>query len=206
MRTTLVLVTVAFGLVAACGGDSATTGIPIPDGGNNPDGNNGLDGSNNKPDGSNPDGGNNLDGSNNLDGNNAGDGNNSLISTLACGNQTCALPSETCCIDIAPNPNVFKCTGGDAGGACGAGLVELQCKSAADCAGSNVCCLDATVDPAKATCQASCGGVDHVMLCDPNGSAQANRCGDAGACGNQNIDTWGLTPQFGTCGDPMGPF
>jgi hypothetical protein len=205
MRTTLVTLTVGFALVMACGGDTATPTIPLVDGGNTADSASNVDGGN-QPDSSvNPDASVNPDGSTNLDGSTGTDGSSSVITTLACGKQTCALPSESCCVDITGNNPVLTCTGGDAGGSCGQGLVELQCKSSADCSGNNVCCLDATVDPANATCSPACGGTDMAILCDPKGSVQSNKCGDAGTCGNKNIDTWGLTNQYGTCGDTSGP-
>ncbi len=122
--------------------------------------------------------------------------------TLVCGNQSCSLPSESCCVNLT-GPTL-TCTGGD-GSTCAQGNVALKCAKALDCPNNDVCCLDATVDPALGACSATCTGADHITLCDPNGSAQANKCGDAGACGNANIATWGLTKAYGTCGDPMGP-
>ncbi len=201
MRSIMACLTVAVGLVAACGGDTATTGIPTPDSGNGNDGSNNLDGGGNK-DGTVSDANNNPDGFVDPDSGNAGDS-GLISSSISCGKQTCALPSQSCCVDLGP-PLIFVCAGGDAG-ACGQGLVDLQCASAVDCAGNNVCCLDANIDPAKATCQATCSGKDKALLCDPKANDMKNKCGDAGACGNANIDTWGLTKTYGTCGDPMGP-
>ena len=123
-------------------------------------------------------------------------------SSIACGNSTCALPAQSCCYN--PNNNKFSCTGD--GGTCATGDVAIRCASAVDCSSGQVCCLNASVDPATATCAATCTGQDHALLCDPNGTAQANACGDAGACGNGNIDTWGLSTKYGTCGDSSGPF
>jgi hypothetical protein len=122
---------------------------------------------------------------------------------LKCGNATCAS-SQPCCID--PGGPTYTCEA-DAG-ACGAGDALLHCNSNADCSSSTVCCLDASggKDPPVAACAATCGGNGHAVLCDPNGTAQSNRCGDASACGNTNIDTWQLTTNYGTCGDRTGPF
>jgi hypothetical protein len=122
--------------------------------------------------------------------------------SIACGNASCTLPSQACCYN--PNNNKFACSGD--GGTCPTGDVALQCASAVDCTGGQVCCLNASVDPAVAKCAATCTGQDHALLCNPTGTPQANACGDAGACGNGNIDTWGLTNKFGTCGDQTGPF
>ena len=179
-------------LLAACGGED---GVPLTagdggDGSTNPDG--GA-----KPDGSvNPDGSINPDGSVNPDGGTV---------SIQCGQAlTCLAPSSTCCVDVN-NPPQYKCSGGDAG-ACAQGAVSLSCASAVDCPSSQVCCVDATNQNAPVTsCQTTCGGVDHAVVCNPTGTAQANRCGDAGACGNGNIDTWGLTNLFGTCGNTTGP-
>ena len=103
------------------------------------------------------------------------------------------------------NQPLYKCSGGDAG-ACAQGAVTLACASNADCPQSQVCCEDATNKNApSSSCQSTCSGPNHAILCNPNGTAQANRCGDAGACGNGNVDNWGLSKQFGTCGDVPGP-
>ena len=193
----LALACVGFLTAAACGGDNATTGDGGPDGslgdgGNQPDGTANPDGS------TNPDGGTNPDGSTNPDGG-TGDGGGST--SVKCGTSTCALPGP-CCITGA---NTATCVSD--GGACqpGGNDVSLKCASAADCPSSQVCCLDATLTTPAAVCAATCTGQDHAMLCDPSGTAQANACGDAGACGNGNIDTWGLTSAYGTCGDVTGP-
>ncbi len=197
MRDIMVCLTVGLGLVAACGGDLATPGIPDPDSGS--DGNSNKDGSNNT-DGTVTDAKTNPDGFVDTDASNGDGGSGTLIS---CGTTTCG-PSQSCCVDLGP-PLIFVCAGGDAG-ACGVGLIDLHCASAADCVGNDVCCLDANFDPSKATCQASCSGLKKATLCDPKATEMKNNCGDAGVCGTANIATWDLTTAYGTCGDTTGPF
>ena len=121
---------------------------------------------------------------------------------LSCGTSSCSS-GQACCVD-PNNAGTYTCTG-DAG-TCPAGDALLNCKSAADCSSSQVCCIDANVDPAVASCTTTCTGNNRAELCDPNGTTTSNRCGDAGACGNNNIDTWQLTTTYGTCGDKNGPF
>ncbi len=185
--------------VAACGGDNSTTGDGGPDGSLG-DGGNPRDATT-TPDGStSPDGGTNPDGSTTPDGS-TGDGGGGATSVM-CGNSSCALPGP-CCIVNGTTPACIS-----DGGSCQQGDVALQCASNADCPSTQVCCLDATnQNTPAAVCSTTCTGQDHAVICDPNGTAQANRCGDAGACTTNNNGTWGLPNNgYGVCGNSQGPF
>lgn len=184
----------------ACGGTDVTPGGK--DGG--PDGTVGTDGGGTVPDGStNTDSGAGGDGAMNPDGNTITDGgaDGSMNGGVPCGMMTCAQ-NEKCCVDINGMAPVYTCTSMT----CMAGQVELSCNSNKDCPMNQVCCLNAAPDPYVVSCQSSCKGANHAILCDPMGTAMNNSCGDAGACGNMNIDTWGLSTNYGTCGDTNGPF
>ena len=127
------------------------------------------------------------------------------MNTTTCGTTSCPLPAESCCVTPGGTPS-YACTGGDAG-TCQQGDVQMQCMSNNDCPSSKVCCLDATNDPASAACATTCNGQNQAVLCDPKLTAAQNRCGDAGACGTTNDNTWNLSSKVsGTCGDQQGPF
>lgn len=174
------LACVAF--LAACGGTTSTDG----DGGTDGSSNDAAAGDGSKTDATSGDAA-TSDGS---------------AGSLTCGTTTCP-GSQGCCVD-PNNAGTYTCTN-DAG-TCPAGDALLACNSNAQCPSSQVCCLDGTVDPAVAACSSTCTGTDHAVLCDPTASSTTNRCGDAGTCGNTNIDTWQLTDSYGTCGDVTGPF
>jgi hypothetical protein len=185
MRKEMVSVVVAVALIMACGGDSGTT-----DGGTDGSvtGDSGKDGTTQSD--ANP--GNDASGSDGA----GNDGNGG--SSIACGTGSCALPAESCCVDPGP-PIVYACTG--EAGPCAQGTASIKCGSAADCTGGQVCCIDGNVDPMVAACAATCTGAMKAMLCDPTATDAVNKCGDAGACGNTNINNWNLTTKYGTCGD-----
>ncbi len=190
-------------IFAACGGDSSTNGDAGPDGSVG-DGSNQTDGTTN-PD-ANPTDGSSTDGTTGdgsaTDGATDGSTTDGGASSVKCGNSSCALPGP-CCIFNGTTPQCIS-----DGGSCQQGDVALQCASNADCPSAQVCCLDATnQNTPAAVCSTTCTGQDHAVICDPNGTAQSNRCGDAGACTTNNNGTWGLPNNgYGVCGNGQGPF
>ena len=136
--------------------------------------------------------------------------------SLPCGAVSCAIPAQSCCVEsgggfitylcvVGPSANCAASRGGD--------LLGLKCSSAANCAATEQCCANVgTADAVqsscvpKGTCAAGPGGPEHAILCDPNATAGASGCGDAGACDNGTINDWGLPDTFGTCGNRPGPF
>ena len=196
MRKRLLSLGVVTLIIVACGGDDSNQ----TDGGSDSSNDSTTNDSGGSDTGGNDTGGNDSGGSDAPSDATQGDGG---TASLKCGNATCTS-AQSCCVD--PGGPTYTCEG-DAG-ACGQGNALLHCNSNADCSSSTVCCIDASQgkDPPIASCSATCTGNGHAVLCDPNGTTTSNRCGDASACGNGNIDTWQLTNAYGTCGDRNGPF
>jgi hypothetical protein len=142
---------------------------------------------------------------------------------LNCGNETCNLPVQSCCLYplASPPPAFFAAC--STGGACPATLppdagyeagapTSVGCEVQSNCTGVTVCCLESsTSGSVKSSCRAagSCVGSDAgvdgatglsvALLCDPSLGGDAG-CGEAGACSGANIGTWNLPSGFGTCG------
>ena len=135
--------------------------------------------------------------------------------SLNCGNTSCKLPNEACClfpITNPPPPFYAACSSGgscpaipaDAGYDAGA-ATELHCEVQANCGGNTVCCIEAPASGnitahcvSASACVASDAGTHSALLCDP--ALTDAGCGGAGACSSTNIATWNLPNGFGTCG------
>ena len=155
---------------------------------------------------------------------NAGPGGNTA--TLSCGNATCNIPAQVCCITRTAAGNAFACepgstctpvtadggvaTGGGGGGGGGDGgfdtgggdnpTVTLKCTDTANCAAGSICCVtrsDATGTVAQCVAGTTCGK-DSAQLCDPK--ATSTGCAAGQMCTSDNIHDWGLSAPFATCG------
>ena len=140
--------------------------------------------------------------------------------SLSCGNTTCAIPAEVCCITPTSAGTAYGCetgtcalpdagrgNGGDDGGGQNGNqggdvnLVTLSCSAQANCPTGTVCC--ATMSDAKGTvtaCQmgASCSK-DGIQLCDPAAPTASNGCAAGQQCVSDNIRDLGLPTTFGRC-------
>jgi hypothetical protein len=151
----------------------------------------------------------------------AGPGGNT--GSLSCGNATCAIPAEVCCLTptsggVAYGCETGKCaipdaglTQGDDGGAKQADInvVTLGCSAQANCAAGSVCCAtrsDATGTVSSCQVGTSCGngngGRDGIQLCDPAAPAASNGCPTGQQCISDNIRDLGLPTTFGRCKKP----
>jgi len=125
---------------------------------------------------------------------------------VTCGNTTCNVPEQFCCIH--PDASIQTCDDAGPGvgpGTCGNGS-QIYCDESADCpdAGVNdpqVCCVQLTVRPPRGgmtynnNCRAalSCGGRTNRVACKNDeecASTDAGRC-VAQACNGRVIHTCG---------------
>jgi hypothetical protein len=116
-------------------------------------------------------------------------------SAIACGNLTCSVPAQTCCVSFGNGGVVTSCANG---ATCpGTGSTTLRCASSADCTGQSVCCLTQQNNGGVAECSATCGGGD-TQLCDPTSPAPG--CGHGQQCQAPNGGAPPLPTGIGTCG------
>lgn len=138
---------------------------------------------------------------------------------LSCGNTSCAIPAQVCCITPTSAGLAYGCetgtcalpdagqgNGGDGGqgGNQGGGdvnLVMLSCSDQANCPTGTVCCAtrsDATGTVAACQMGTSCQK-DGIQLCDPAAPAATNGCPSGQQCISDNIQDLGLPASFGRC-------
>ncbi len=136
--------------------------------------------------------------------------------SLSCGNTSCAIPAEVCCVTPTSAGLAYGCETGtcaipDAGRGTGNGgngnqggdvnLVTLSCSDQANCPTGTVCC--ATQSDSKGTVAACQMGTvcskDGIQLCDPAAPAASNGCATGQQCTSDNIKDLGLPPSFGRC-------
>ncbi len=187
MRTKLVAVAiVCFGV--GCGGSSETDLLQDSgsDGTTGNDSGGGNDATTN-PDG-NPNPGNDggvIDGSFTDAGN---------PTTIACGNSTCTLPTQTCC--VSGNGTTFTCVNGTT---CPQNQTGLHCLDTASCAPGLICCVNQQQNVTTSNCKVACGQ-NEAQLCDSKLDGGTGCVPSNAQCSSQNIQDWGLNPPFATCG------
>jgi len=134
-----------------------------------------------------------------------GDGGNSSTagpggsqSTLACGDATCSIPAEVCCV-YETSPPKFLCVAGAAcpAAAGGSGGTALSCSGASNCPSGTVCCVSEVARVVSSQCRVACAK-NEAQLCDP--TATATGCPSSAACSSNNVSDWGLPTTYATCG------
>jgi hypothetical protein len=93
--------------------------------------------------------------------------------TMSCGNATCTLPAEFCCVTFAPRGGQMQACATDPASCMGQGGSPVQCTSSTQCVGGQVCCgsnnnsfySDVSCQPAP--CVVPPHGVEQVQFCDP---------------------------------------
>lgn len=158
------------------------------------------------------DSGNLPDGSVAADGGDTPDaGPGGTLTTLPCGTATCAIPGQSCCVEmggggattylcvVGPSANCPNLGGGD--------VIGLKCSSAANCSAGQQCCASTaggTVTLSACVPQGTCTGAEHAVLCNKN--AVTTGCDAGVTCTSNNVDSWALPNNFATCGGVQGPF
>jgi hypothetical protein len=102
----------------------------------------------------------------------AGSDDSSSSGTISCGNATCTLPAEFCCVTTSQGTQSQTCAT-DPASCKGQGDSPVQCTSSTQCPQGQVCCgsnannfySDVSCQPAP--CGGTTGGVEHVQFCDP---------------------------------------
>jgi hypothetical protein len=84
--------------------------------------------------------------------------------TFACGNLSCTVATQTCCVPAGGNVQTMTTCAGAAGCPIGTGA-SLRCVATADCPANGVCCLSQAMGAASA-CRVQCMGGQR-QLCDP---------------------------------------
>lgn len=149
-----------------------------------------------------PDGTTNADATSNVE---AGPG--TSTTELRCGDKTCSIPGQTCCVDFSQGPpeeisfacvNGSDCPAPDSGSTAGQPGVALKCAGAANCQVGTACCITKIQTTIFARCTPLCG-TGEAQLCEPNTSVSG--CSNvSGSCSNANVDSWGLPSSYATCG------
>ena len=115
--------------------------------------------------------------------------------TIPCGNSTCTLPGQTCCVQNQGQTPTFTCINGTT---CPNNQTGLHCQNTASCAPGLVCCVAQQGQVTTSNCKATCAQ-NEAQLCDPKasnpGCVPANQ-----QCSSTNIVDWGLPNTFATCG------
>jgi hypothetical protein len=109
---------------------------------------------------------------------------------INCGSTTCAIPTDTCCVDrLGGGMTAYSCATTCPGIAAGGDTTALKCSGQSNCAAGTVCCVQQVgAAGASSACQVTCG-VNQAQLCAP--TAAVSGCGAGVTCSNANIATCG---------------